>query len=39
MDYIIVDVHMHRDNHIAVTINAQGARLGSTTIPITRKGY
>lgn len=29
----------HKDNHIAVAINAQGARLGSTTIPTTRKGY
>lgn len=39
MDHIIIGVDTHKANHIAVAINSQGARLGSTTIPTTRKGY
>jgi hypothetical protein len=29
----------HKNTHAAVAIDAQGARLGNTTIPATRKGY
>jgi transposase len=39
MDQVIIGVDTHKSNHIAVAINAQGARLGSTTIPTTRDGY
>lgn len=39
MDHIIVGVDTHKSNHIAVAIDARGTRLGSTTIPTTRKGY
>ena len=39
MDHVINGVDTHKDNHIAVAINAQGARPGSTTIPTTRNGY
>ena len=39
MDQVIIGVDTHKDNHIAVAINMQGARLGSTTISTTRKGY
>jgi len=39
MDHVIIGVDTHKDNHIAVAIDAQGARLGSTTISTTRKGY
>lgn len=38
MDHVIIGVDTHKDNHIAVAIDAQGARLGSTTISTTRKG-
>lgn len=36
---IIVGVDTHKSNHVAVAIGAHGARLGSMTIPTTRKGY
>jgi transposase len=36
MDQIIIGVDTHKSNHIAVAINAQGARLGAMTIPTTR---
>lgn len=39
MDEIIIGVDTHKSNHIAVAINAHGARLGVITIPTTRKGY
>ncbi|WP_237072719.1 IS110 family transposase [Pseudaestuariivita rosea] len=39
MNQIIVGVDTHKSNHIAVAIDAHGARLGSMTIPTTRKGY
>ncbi|MGI2036080.1 IS110 family transposase [Rhizobium panacihumi] len=39
MDHIIVGVDTHKANHIAVPINGHGARLGTITIPATRKGY
>lgn len=39
MDHIIVGVDTHKANHIAVAINGHGARLGTITIPATRKGY
>ncbi|OAM77452.1 IS110 family transposase [Devosia elaeis] len=39
MDHIIVGVDTHKANHIAVAINAYGARLDTITIPATRKGY
>ena len=39
MDHVIIGVDTHKDNHIAVAIDAQGARLGCTTISTTRKGY
>lgn len=39
MDQIVIGVDTHKSNHIAVVINAHGARLGSTTIPATQKGY
>lgn len=39
MDEIIIGVDTHKSNHIAVAINAHGARLGAITIPTTRKGY
>lgn len=39
MDHVFIGVVTHKDNHIAVAIDAQGALLGSTTISTTRKGY
>ncbi|RBI67041.1 IS110 family transposase [Roseovarius sp. TE539] len=39
MDHVIIGVDTHKNTHAAVAIDAQGARLGSTTIPATRKGY
>lgn len=39
MDQVIIGVGTHKSNHIAVAINTHGARLGSTSIPTTRKGY
>lgn len=39
MDQIMVGVDTHKSNHIAVAIDTNGARLGSMTIPTTRKGY
>lgn len=39
MDHVIIGVDTHKSTHIAVAIDAYGARLGSTTIPTTRKGY
>ena len=39
MDHVIIGVDTHKANHIAVAIDAQGARLGCTTISTTRKGY
>lgn len=39
MDQIIIGVDTHKSNHIAVAIDAQGARLGAMTIPTTRDGY
>lgn len=39
MHNIIIGVDTHKSNHIAVAINTQGARLGSTTIPTNRQGY
>ena len=39
MDHVIIGVDTHKSNHIAVAIDAYGARLGSTTIPTTQKGY
>ena len=39
MNQIIIGVDTHKSNHIAVAIDAQGARLGSTTIPTTSQGY
>jgi len=39
MDQIIIGVDTHKSNHIAVAINAQGARLGEKSIPTTRHGH
>jgi transposase len=39
MDQVIIGVDTHKSNHIAVAIDAMGARLGSTTVSTTRKGY
>ena len=39
MHNIIIGVDTHKSNHIAVAINTQGARLGSTTIPTNQQGY
>ena len=39
MDQIIIGVDTHKSNHVAVAIDANGTRLGSTSIPTTRKGY
>ena len=39
MNQIIIGVDTHKSNHIAVAINAQGARLGEKSIPTTRQGY
>ncbi|WP_236637954.1 IS110 family transposase [Mangrovicoccus ximenensis] len=40
MEDIIIGVDTHKaDDHAAVAINAHGARLGTTTIPATRRGY
>jgi transposase len=36
---IIVGVDTHKDTHAAVALNALGARLGSTTVPVNRAGY
>lgn len=39
MGQIIIGVDTHKSNHIAVALNAHGARLGTLTIPTTRQGY
>ncbi len=39
MNHIIIGVDTHKASHIAVAIDANGARLGSTAIPTTRDGY
>lgn len=39
MDQVFIGVDTHKANHVAVALNAQGACLGGTTIPTTRKGY
>ena len=39
MDQIIIGVDTHKANHVAVAIDAQGARLDGMTIPTTRQGY
>ena len=39
MDHVIVGVETHKANHMAVAIDAQGARLSCLTVPTTRKGY
>ncbi len=39
MDQVIIGVDTHKDNHVAVAIDTQGARPGSTTVSTTRKGY
>jgi transposase len=39
MNNIIIGVDTHKANHVAVAIDALGARIGGTTIPATRKGY
>lgn len=39
MDQVIIGVDTHKSRHSAVAIDAHGARLGSTSIPTTRKGY
>ena len=39
MNHVIIGVDTHKANHIAVAIDAQGARLGCTTISTTLKGY
>jgi transposase len=36
---IIIGVDTHIDVHVAVAINGLGARIGSTTIPVTADGY
>lgn len=39
MNHVIIGVDTHKNTQAAVAIDEQGARLGSTTIPATRKGY
>lgn len=39
MDQVIIGVDTHKANHIAVAINAQGARLGTMTITANQDGY
>lgn len=39
MDQSIVGIDTHKAHHVAVAINAHGARLDTITIPATRKGY
>lgn len=39
MDQIIIGVDTHKSNHIAVALNAHGARLGTLSIRTTRQGY
>jgi len=39
VDHIFIGVDTHESNHIAVAINAQGARPGVVTIPTNRQGY
>lgn len=36
---VIVGVDTHKHVHAAAAINALGARLGTITIPASRKGY
>ena len=36
---VIVGVDTHKHVHVAVAINALGARLGATTIPVGAEGY
>lgn len=39
MDQIFIGVDTHKANHIAVALNAQGARLGTMTISANEDGY
>src|SRR6195952_2326570 len=36
---VIVGVDTHKHTHAAVALNGLGAQLGTTTIPVSRKGY
>lgn len=39
MDQVFIGVDTHKANHIAVALNAQGARLGTITIAANEDGY
>ncbi|MDO9712683.1 IS110 family RNA-guided transposase [Paracraurococcus lichenis] len=36
---IVVGIDTHKRTHTAVALNSLGARLGSTTVPVSREGY
>ena len=36
---VIIGVDTHKDTHTAVALDTLGARLGTTTIPVSREGY
>ena len=36
---IIIGIDTHKDNHVAVALNALGVRLGATIVPVNRVGY
>ena len=38
-DAVVIGVDTHKDIHIAVAIDRLGARLGTTAIPVTARGY
>lgn len=36
---VVIGVDTHKDVHVAVAINGLGARLGTTSVPVTSEGY
>ncbi len=36
---VVIGVDTHKDVHVAVAINGLGARLGTTSVPVTSQGY
>lgn len=38
-DAIVIGVDTHKDVHVAVAINGLGARLATTSFPVTAQGY
>ena len=39
MNQVIIGINTHKSTHVAVALDAQGARLGSSTFSVTLQGY